>query len=93
MKTVDHFKIFLSKASNDTRLGKSHYILFMAIFQLWKNQNCINPFDICRKDLMALAKIESIATYHRCISQLHAFGYLRYEPSFYPKKSSRIYWI
>lgn len=33
---------------------------------------------------MQLAKIGSIGTYHKCIKELMAFGYLLYQPSYHP---------
>ena len=45
-----------------------------------------------RRTLMAFSKIASIATYHKCIRELDAFGYIRYQPSFDPKRGSQAYW-
>ncbi|WP_454803175.1 hypothetical protein [Mucilaginibacter phyllosphaerae] len=45
-----------------------------------------------RRELMAFSKIASIATYHKCIRELDAFGYIRYQPSYHPKLGSRVYW-
>lgn len=39
---------------------------------------------------MSLSHIRSIATYHKVIKELHAFGYIIYKPSFHPRKGSTI---
>ncbi|WP_205589855.1 hypothetical protein [Mucilaginibacter celer] len=39
---------------------------------------------------MKLAKISSCTTYHKCIRDLNAYGYLNYEPSFDRKVGSLI---
>ena len=39
---------------------------------------------------MSLSHIRSIATYHKVIKELQAFGYIIYKPSFHPKKGSTI---
>jgi len=30
-------------------------------------------------------------TYHKCVKDLNAYGYIRYEPSFNKNKGSKIY--
>ncbi|TSD66374.1 hypothetical protein FFF34_002940 [Inquilinus sp. KBS0705] len=40
------------------------------------------PVKVIRKDLMRLAHINSIATYHKCIKELVNYGYIAYTPSF-----------
>lgn len=39
---------------------------------------------------MKLSKIKSTATYHKCINDLTAFGYIDYEPSYDHFKGSKI---
>ncbi|MCD8741975.1 hypothetical protein LT679_15280 [Mucilaginibacter roseus] len=41
---------------------------------------------------MAYSKIVSIATYHKCIRELDAYGYISYQPSYHPKLGSQVYW-
>jgi hypothetical protein len=47
---------------------------------------------VTRRELMAFSKIASVATYHKCIRELDAFGYIRYYPSYHPKLGSQVYW-
>ncbi|TFF33498.1 hypothetical protein E2R66_25670 [Mucilaginibacter psychrotolerans] len=78
--------------SKDKRLNATHISLFTGLFVYWQRSDFANPFNITRKALMAYAKIASIATYHKCIRELDAYGYVRYQPSFHPAKGSLIYW-
>ena len=40
---------------------------------------------------MRISKISAKATYHKCIKDLHNFGYIQYLPSFNPFKGSLVY--
>ena len=46
--------------------------------------------DFKRQELMEMAKIIGLATYHRCIRDLDRFGYIRYQPSFNPDIRSQV---
>jgi hypothetical protein len=39
---------------------------------------------------MRISKISSKATYHKCLKNLHALGYIKYEPSYNPYKGSMV---
>lgn len=74
----------------DERLNPTHISLYMALFQEWNSSRFPNEFYINRRDLMFASKIGSKSTYHRCISELHDWGYLHYFPSKNPYKGSKI---
>ena len=40
---------------------------------------------------MRLSKIGGNATYHKCINDLHACGYIQYIPSYHPALGSLVY--
>lgn len=40
---------------------------------------------------MKVSKISAKATYHKCMKDLHDFGYLKYKPSYNPFKGSLVY--
>lgn len=42
---------------------------------------------------MRVSKIASFATYHKCIKDLDAKGYIKYEPSYNPFKGSLVHII
>jgi hypothetical protein len=82
----------LRKMSKDERLNATHISLFTGLFVQWQRNDYQSPFPVTRKLLMAHSRIASIATYHKCIRELDEYGYIRYQPSYHPKKGSLVYW-
>jgi hypothetical protein len=82
----------LRHMSKDERLNATHVSLFTGLFVHWQRSGFVSPFAITRKTLMAYSKIASIATYHKCIRELDAYGYISYDPSYHPKLGSQVYW-
>jgi hypothetical protein len=82
---------FFQKVAADNRLNPTHVSLYMAIFQYWNAERFQNPVSISRQELMRISKISAKATYHKCIKDLHTFGYIQYLPSFNPFKGSLVY--
>ncbi len=84
---------FLRSIKNDSRVDPILVSVFIALFQTWLDEDCKNPFVISCPDIMPRAKISGKATYHRAISALSLYGYIRYEPSKSNKKRSIVYLI
>ena len=84
---------FFHSIRDDTRISPVHISLFMAIIQFWKDNNYKSPISVFGHELMYLAKISGVATYHKNIQQLEEYGYIRYEPSFDRFVGSLIYII
>ncbi|NDP20384.1 MAG: transcriptional regulator [Paludibacter sp.] len=82
---------FFQRVAVDNRLNPTHISLYMAIFQFWNAERFQNPVSISRQELMRISKISAKATYHKCIKDLHNFGYIQYLPSFNPFKGSLVY--
>jgi hypothetical protein len=82
----------LRRMSRDERLNATHISLFTGLFIHWQRNGFASPFAVTRKGLMGYSKIASIATYHKCIRELDAYGYIRYQLSFHPKLGSQVYW-
>jgi len=82
---------FFQKVAVDNRLNPTHVSLYMAIFQYWNAERFQNPVSISRQELMRISKISAKATYHKCIKDLHNYGYIQYSPSFNPFKGSLVY--
>jgi hypothetical protein len=82
----------LKRVRGDSRLNATHVSLFTALFVHWQRTGFASPFAVTRRELMAFSRIASIATYHKCIRELDAFGYIRYQPSYHPKLGSQVYW-
>jgi hypothetical protein len=82
---------FYSSIITDNRINARHISLYMALFECWNKNRFRNPVFITRNTIMPLAKISGIATYHKCIKELHEYGYIEYIPSFHPRVQSRVY--
>ena len=82
---------FFQRVTTDKKLNPTHISLYMAIFQYWNAGHFQNPVSISRQELMRISKISAKATYHKCIKDLHSYGYIQYEPSFNPFKGSLVY--
>ena len=91
MNYIKHLTGFFEKVSIDYDLNPTHISLYMAIFQLWNCNRFRNPISISRDEVMRISKISSKATYHKCLKNLHALGYIKYEPSYNPYKGSLVH--
>ncbi len=91
MKSIPELIEFFVAIREDSRISPIHISLFMAIMQHWNNNDCKNPICVFSHELMMLAKISGVATYHRSIHELDKYGYIRYEPSYNRYKGSMIY--
>jgi hypothetical protein len=83
----------IARLGSDSRLLCSHISILTAIFLCWQHNGFREPFSVRRRKLMAYSKIASIATYHKCISELSTFGYIGYQPSYHPQKGSLVWWF
>lgn len=86
------FGQLISQMGADHRLKTSHISLFTALFIHWQRHQFQSPFSASRRKLMALSRIASQATYHKCIRELDAYGYIRYRPSYHPGLASQVFW-
>ena len=82
----------IRQLGEDSRMLASHVSLFSALFSCYQQNGFQNPFPITRKTVMGFSKIASIATYHKCMKDLDACGYISYQPSFHPGKGSLVSW-
>jgi len=78
MHLTSVFSDFFISIREDPRIGPLHISLFMAIIQYWHENNYVSPICVFRKELMRIAKISGVATYHRIMNQLHEYGYIKY---------------
>ena len=91
MNYIKHLTGFFDKVATDNVLNPTHVSLYIAIFQFWNISRFRNPISISREELMRISKISSLATYHKCMKNLDANGYIKYEPSFNPYKGSQVF--
>lgn len=72
---------FFSAVEEDCRISTSHVSLYMALLALQSRNGEMNYFALDRKSIMKTSKISGLATYHKCIRDLHDYGYISYLPS------------
>lgn len=93
MIAVEHILQFIDQARHDVRMRPLHVSLYLAMYQVWVVNNCINPINISRSSLMSIAKINSIATYHKGMNDLQSFGYISYLPSYDPRVKTLVHFL
>lgn len=91
MNYIKHLTGFFDRVAKDKLLNPTHVSLYIALFQFWNCNRFKNPISISRDEVMRISKISSKATYHKCLKNLHAQGYIKYEPSFNPFKGSHVF--
>ena len=87
---IKHLTEAFTQFTDDKRLTPPHISLYMALFQMWNINRFQNPISIIRSEIMQISKISNKSTYHRCISQLNQFGYIKYHPSKNPMIGSSV---
>jgi len=70
-----------------------HRMLYMALFNCWNSAFFRNPISINRQEMMLYAGIGSTNTYHKCLTDLHTWGYIRYEPSRNRMLGSKVFMV
>lgn len=71
------------------RLTCFHVSLLAACFYYSSLQGSIR-IRSSRRALMNVSRIRSFATYHRCVKDLVALGYIAYKPTYDPRNGSMI---
>lgn len=90
MGEVKELTSFFTAIREDHRIGISHISLYMALFQFYNLNQFQNPVFITRAEVMEVAKISGLATYHKCMRDLAEFGYIVYIPSYNPVIKSTV---
>ena len=93
MNYITHLTGFFELASKDYRLNPTHMSLYMALFQQWNLSRFKNPISVSRAEVMEISKISSRVTYHKCIKELHGWGYIHYDPSYNYFRGSLVYML
>lgn len=91
MEPLGPLATFFKGIGKDNRISITHIGLFAVLLQYWQQHELRNPIEAFSYEVMPLAKISSSTTYHKCLRELHHYGYLRYEPSFKRYRRSRIF--
>lgn len=82
---------FCSLIADDMRIMPTHISMYVALWHAWQQNGSEGPVLIDKAMLMRAAKISARQTYHDALRSLHAFGYIRYEPSADPRVKSRVW--
>lgn len=90
MTASERMQRFLTIAVQDERLMTSHLMIYLALCVKQSEDEERNPFSISRRKIMQCCKISGLATYHKCIKELHRFGYIDYAPSYHPTAGSLV---
>lgn len=81
---------FFAAIEEDYRIKLAHIGLYAALVEYWQGHGRINPLAPPPARIMEMAKVSAKSTYLRYLRELHAYGYIRYVPSFYPRRHSVI---
>jgi len=84
---------FFRAIAGDPRIGISHISLYCAFYQYQTDADPNAAISFVKSDIMKEAKISGLATFHKCIRDLHEYGYIRYRPSYDHRKKNRVYLV
>ncbi|AEA42581.1 hypothetical protein [Fluviicola taffensis] len=91
MNYIIHIEKINDLFVEDERLSPWHISLYYALFHLWNHAKFPEYLSISRFEMMKASKIGSVNTYLKCLKELDAFGYIKYQPSKNPQKGSLIH--
>jgi len=91
MEEIKPLSDFFSAIEKDGRISITHIGIYAALLQYWQANGCENPLRAYSYEMMVVAKLSTSTTYHKFLKDLHAFGYIRYEPSFKRNQRSKVY--
>jgi len=93
MESLKLLSAFFESIEKDFRIGSTHIAIFSALVQFWMQKGMINPIQAYSIEIQNIAKIISPKTYHKCMRELHEYGYLFYVPTKNKNRRSSIYFI
>lgn len=93
MESLKLLSAFFESIEKDFRIGSTHIAIFAALVQFWIQKGKVNPIQAYSLEIQNIAKIMSPKTYHKCIRELHEYGYLFYVPTKNKNRRSSIYFI
>jgi len=90
MSSNNYFIGAFDQIEKDDRLQPSHISIYIVLLNIWHKKEFKNPMNITRKEILLASKVKSKATYHKCMKELHEYGYIKYDPTYNPFKGSSI---
>jgi hypothetical protein len=91
MDSLSPLSRFFAAIEGDGRISVTHIGVFAALVKSWMANGSSNPLCAYSHEVMKVAKISAQRTYHRCIRDLHNYGYVKYEPSFKRNIRSKVF--
>lgn len=91
MNILQQLSAFMDVCKEDARITPLHISLYSALLYGWQANDCLSPICINRQEVMRLSKISGRGTYNKHMQELHAYGYIRYVPSYHPILGSLVY--
>jgi hypothetical protein len=88
---IRELTIFFSGIQHDEWITPFHVSIYIALFENWNLNQFQNPISISRRKIMKMSKVTAYATYHKCMRELVAGGYISYIPSYHPVVGSLVY--
>lgn len=85
---VQQLPAFYEAIAEDSRIGNTHICLYIALLSACGGMAFPHVIDIDRDGLMKNARV-SRKTYHKCMRELQAYGYIKYYASPNPAIRSR----
>lgn len=90
MDKLQQLTRYINRMVSDTRLKPVHLSLSIALCHGWIASQFQRSHRVSRRVLMKASRIRSKSTYHKALKDLQAFGYLKYFPSYHPRKASEV---
>lgn len=90
MNYVTHLNYWFDLANSSKQIKRSHFCLYMGLFQLWNESRFSKEIKVNRRHLMELGKIGSKTTFSDCMKDLEKWGLIRYKPTFFSNISSEV---
>lgn len=81
---------FINRMVSDNRLKPVHISLSIALCHSWIANQFQRSYRVSRSILMKDSRIRSKATYHKALNDLQKYGYLKYLPSYHPRRASEV---
>lgn len=88
-----YLETLLKRATSDARLSTTHIAIYCALLSAWSNNKSGNSVKVARREVMSLAKVRSVTTFHKCIKELVETRYIEYAPSFHPAAETLVSFI
>jgi hypothetical protein len=89
MKEMQVLTDFYETIAEDARIGATHICLYVALLHEQSLHAHEESIHVKRHTLMKKTRI-SRRTYNKCMNELRAYGYIKYEPSSNPLTGSRV---